>query len=85
MQTSWKLGASGRLEGARAAVRAALLKDEKVPEPHRTYLVALIDARPEKHNWVTLDGHWNESAPSGENQEVNGLLDLHVYSSTENI
>lgn len=75
---SWRLGATGRMEGSREKVKALLAVETSVPELERDYLLRKIDTRPLAHNWIILFAHCSEN-------HGKSVLDLDVESSTENI
>lgn len=75
---SWKLGATGRIEGSRTKVRQMIIEDKTIPDVERAYLVAKIDSRPADHNWIIILAHSQE-------HDGRSSIDMDIESSAENI
>jgi hypothetical protein len=55
--------------GSRAAVKATIAAQDKLPEPMRTALVALVDDLPPEFNGARVDAHCSD---------LRGVQNLHI-------
>jgi hypothetical protein len=79
----WKIGKTGRVDGARAKVRAEIDGDGKLPAAEKQYFLSKIDSFPEHHNWITIIAFGSHTMNTSD--AVIEVGDIHIESSRENI